>query len=142
MNTLLLDRTTWDLVVDAARNIAVASDPYSKAQDVASACRLFQGELYYDTASGVPYFGRILGKLFSPAFIKAQYRLAAQRVDGVANAQCFLDAVTDRVITGQVQFNDESGNTLVVPVGTPTPPPPVSGDFILGESTLGGTDVL
>ena len=41
MNTLLLDLTNWDLLVDASGNIAVASDPYSVAQDVASAVRVF-----------------------------------------------------------------------------------------------------
>ena len=46
MNTLYLDPQSWDLVLDAAGNIAMAKDPYAKAQDVASACRLFSGELY------------------------------------------------------------------------------------------------
>ena len=62
MKTLLLDRTQWDLVQDANGNIALATEPYARAQDVASACRLFRGELWYDTAAGIPYFEDILGK--------------------------------------------------------------------------------
>ena len=33
MNTLLLHTSTWDLTVDIDGNIAMASDPYSEAQD-------------------------------------------------------------------------------------------------------------
>ena len=62
MNTLYLDPQSWDLVLDTAGNIALAKDPYAKAQDVASACRLFAGELYYDTEKGIPYFEETLGK--------------------------------------------------------------------------------
>ena len=54
MNTLYLDPQSWDLVLDTAGNIALAKDPYAKAQDVASACRLFAGELYDDTEKGIP----------------------------------------------------------------------------------------
>ena len=46
MNTLYLDPQSWDLALDVAGNIALAKDPYAKAQDVASAARLFVGELY------------------------------------------------------------------------------------------------
>ena len=56
MKTLLLDQTTWDLTLDANNNIALAAEPYAFAQDAASAIRLFQGELWYDTTRGVPYF--------------------------------------------------------------------------------------
>ena len=61
MNTLLLDRTVWDLVLDAGGNIARASNPYAVAQDVASAIKLFRGELFYDTAKGIPYWTEVLG---------------------------------------------------------------------------------
>ncbi|AJJ19826.1 hypothetical protein [Yersinia intermedia] len=54
-NTLLLDRTAWDLVLDANGDIAMASLPYSIAQDVASAIKTFIGECWYDTSQGVPY---------------------------------------------------------------------------------------
>lgn len=34
MNTLLLDRTTWDLLLDHDGNIAVASSAYAVGQDM------------------------------------------------------------------------------------------------------------
>jgi hypothetical protein len=60
VKTLLLDRSLWDLTLDINGNIAMASEPYAIAQDVASACRTFLGECYYDTSQGVPYFQGML----------------------------------------------------------------------------------
>ncbi|HEY6030518.1 MAG TPA: hypothetical protein VIU44_08145, partial [Gaiellaceae bacterium] len=99
MRTLLLDRSAWDLVVDASGNIAVADDPYAPAQDAASAVRLFKGELWYDTAKGVPYWdraanpdnrGAVLG--FAPPlnFMRQLFVTAALTVPGVAAARCFI----------------------------------------------------
>lgn len=109
MQTLLLDLTTWDLVIDADGNIAVASAPYSLAQDAASAIRLFQGELWYDTTQGVPYFQDILGKTPPPSLIKAKFVRAAKTVPGVVEAVCFITGITDRRLTGQVQVTDTFG---------------------------------
>jgi len=112
VNTLLLDRTAWDLVVDASGNIAMASDPYSKAQDAASAVRLFEGELYYDTTKGVPYFEQILG--FAPPlnYMRQKFVDAALTVPGVVAAAAFISSVVGRKVSGQVQITDESGRTL------------------------------
>ncbi len=65
-------------------NIAVATDPYSVAQDVASAVRTFVGECYYQTNLGIPYFQQILGQLPALAFVKAQICAAAATVPLVA----------------------------------------------------------
>ena len=61
MDTLLLDVAAWDLVQDALGNIAVATEPYSLAQDAASAIKTFLGECYLDTTYGIAY-GLILGR--------------------------------------------------------------------------------
>lgn len=111
--TLLLDTGTWDLVLDANGNIAIASPPYSLAQDAASAIRLFQGELWYDTTQGVPYFTQIFGEFPPINYVKAAFINAALTVPGVASAQCFITAVTNRGITGQVQITSTSGQTAV-----------------------------
>lgn len=116
MNTLLLDPETWDLVIDAAGNIAMATQPYSIAQDVASACRLFSGELWYDTAKGVPYFEQILGKNPPLSLIKAEIVKAALTVPNVVSAQCFISAFDGRSITGQVQVVDTFGTQTVVSI--------------------------
>lgn len=112
MKTLLLDRTAWDLTLDAQRNIAVASNPYSLAQDAASAIRLFRGELWYDTAKGVPYFENILGQAPSVPFMKARYVAAALSVPETKTARCFLNGVVQRRLTGQVQLTSLSGFTV------------------------------
>ena len=115
MNTLLLDTVTWDLTLDASGNIAVASDPYSVAQDVASACRLFKGEWWYDTAIGVPYFQQILGQAPPAGMVKSRIAEAALRVPGCSSPVVFLsDLGRDRVLTGQVQFTDSNGTTQAV----------------------------
>ena len=109
--TLLLDRDTWDLVLNADGNVAIASDPYSQAQDAASAIRLAQGELWYDTTQGVPYFSTILGRRPPSSLIKAKFVAAALSVPGVASAQVFVTGIADRRISGQVQITTTSGQT-------------------------------
>lgn len=113
MRTLLLDRSSWDLVVDAAGNIAMASDPYSQAQDAASAIRTFAGEVYYDTTIGVPYWASVLGGSPSLSLAKAQFVAAVLVVPGVTSAQCFVSSVVGRTLSGQVQVKTSSGQSAV-----------------------------
>ncbi len=113
-DTLLLDQTTWDLCLDARGNIALASAPYALAQDVASAIRLFVGELWYDTPKGIPYFSQVLGRFPPPPLIKALMIKAALTVPGVTGAQCTLAGIKDRVLTGQVLIQDATGSTLTI----------------------------
>lgn len=113
-NTLLLDRGPWDLCVDGARNIAVASEPYSIVQDVASACRLFTNELWYGGDQGVPYFSQVLGKFRPIGILKERLRRQALSVPGVLSATVFLEEVGDRVMSGQVQIVTSTGSHVVV----------------------------
>ena len=115
-DTLLLDISRWDLVLDAAGNIAKASPPYALAQDVASAIRLFLGELWYDTTKGVPYFESVLGHTPPLAEFQALMVRAALTVPGVVTAQCILSSFENRTVQGQVLFTDESGTTQTVTV--------------------------
>lgn len=114
MKTLLLDLTLWDLCLDAGGGIAVADDPYSVAQDVASACRVFQGEEWYDTTAGVPYFQSILGQSPPLAWVKAQIAAAAATVPGCNNPVVYLADLTDRRLSGQVRFTGPDGQTQTV----------------------------
>jgi hypothetical protein len=112
MQTMLLDVSTWDLVVDIDGNVAVASDPYSQAQDAASAIRTFQGEVYYDTSLGVPYWPKVLGLAPSLAELKNLFNVAALAVPDVVTAQSFINAIgNDRTVRGQVQTTNSSGQT-------------------------------
>lgn len=110
--TLLLDRDAWDLVLDTTGNIAVASEPYSQAQDVASECRLFEGEAWYDTRLGVPYFGQILGHSQPVQVLKAKLASAAERVPGVVSPKAVLGSIINREVRGQIQFSTANGEQV------------------------------
>ncbi len=102
-NTLLLDVVAWDLVTDASGNIAVATQPYSLAQDAASAIKTFLGECYWDTTVGVPWLQSLLAQRPSLALLKAQLVAAAETVPDVSAAVVFITDFTNRTISGQVQ---------------------------------------
>lgn len=114
MISLLLDRSTNDLCLDASGNLAIASDPYAIAQDVACACSVFKGELWYDTTQGINYKSSILGYNPPLAYIKSQFVAAALTVPGVMTAVCFISSTANREIIGQVQFTTTTGQTGVV----------------------------
>lgn len=114
MDTLYLNPETWDLELDSGGNIAYAKDPYSKAQDVASAIRLFSGELYYDTGKGIPYFDEILGKPHSYALYKYRMEQAALSVPDVAKAQVNINIANNRAISGAVLFWDKENRSYTV----------------------------
>lgn len=114
MKTVLLDTAAWDLVLDVAGNIAVASEPYSLAQDAASAIRLFRGELWYNTEAGVPYWSSVLGKSPPPlSLMKELFVAAAMTVPGVVSARCFIASVSSRGVSGQVQVTDAAGRVAI-----------------------------
>lgn len=107
--TLLLDRDTWDIVLDASGNIALASEPYSQVQDAASACKLFEGEAWYDTTIGVPYFTQVFRGAQPVQVLKARMVLAAQSVPGVVSATVVLTALSGRTLGGQIQIRTDAG---------------------------------
>lgn len=113
MNTLLLDRDDWDLTIDALDNIAMARAPYAILQDVASACRLFLGELYYGGAAGVSYFADVLGHPLPTSLLKSRLVEAALTVPGVISAEAFLTSGAGRSIGGQVQVVTDAGLSVV-----------------------------
>jgi hypothetical protein len=123
MKTLLLDRTTWDLFLDARGNIAVASDPYSVAQDVASAIRLFQGECWFDTTRGVPHFQKILGHQPPVSILKSALEAAALTVPEVTSAIVFISSMVGREIHGQVHVTSSKGTVALT--GSLASPKPI-----------------
>ena len=111
MNTILLDPSGWDLLLDASGNIAMAQEPYSISQDVASAIKLFSGELYFDTSQGIPYFDKILGQQPSLSYMQSQFEAAALTVPDVVSAQATIALNKDRSLTGQVLVIDTTGQS-------------------------------
>lgn len=114
MHTIYLNPDTWDLTLDINGNIAYAKDPYSKAQDVASAIKLFKGELYYDTDKGIPYFDEVLGRKQSFALYKKRLEDAALSVPDVQSAQAGIVLQHERAISGAVKFTDENGHSYEI----------------------------
>lgn len=112
MNTLYLDPKAWDLALDSSGNIAVASQGYSLAQDVASALRVFLGEAYYDTSLGVPYSAEVLGRLPPLPLLKAQMVTQGLLVPGVGAIDITFNTITSsRRLSGQVQVTSSAGVT-------------------------------
>lgn len=114
MQTLLLDLDTWDLCTDATGNLAVASDPYSVAQDVASACRVFVGDCWYNQGAGVPYFQSVLGKRPPLPLLKQWLVEQALLVAGCTNPVVYISSFADRELAGQIQFADSNNVPQVV----------------------------
>jgi len=117
MNTLLLDVTTWDLTIDGSKNIAVATGAYAIAQDVASALRLFSGELWYDTTQGVPYFADVLGQSYNQGLLQDDFNTAALSVPEVVQAVTKLtppDRTTRELTSGTVAVSTSAGTSFNV----------------------------
>jgi hypothetical protein len=129
--SLLLDQVAWDYVVDIDGNWAVCAEPYASAQDVACAIRCFVGDLWFDTAQGIPYLETILGKFPPLSFLKLTFETAAMSVPTVASAVCFITAYSNRALSGQVQLTLKSGQATGVGFSATSNP------FILGTSVLG-----
>jgi hypothetical protein len=113
VKTLLLDQEIWDLVKDAAGNIAVAANPYAIAQDVASAVRVFRGEVWYDTAQGMPYLQQILGEAPPIELVKSQLASVGMTTPEVTHIDVFITAFEGRELSGQLKITDNRGNTLI-----------------------------
>ena len=112
--TLLLDRKAWDLVLDARGNIACASEPYSIAQDAASAVKTFLGECWYDTRQGIPYWQTTLGQSPALSLVKTLIVDAAMTVPDVTAAHCTFVDLRERQLTGNLLITDADGNTATV----------------------------
>lgn len=107
--SLLLDQSAWDLVLDTNGDWAIASAPYSVAQDVACAIRTFLGENWYDTKQGVPYWQQILGQLPPLSFVRKTLENVALTVPNVKKARVLFASFSGRELTGQIQIIDTDG---------------------------------
>ena len=116
-DTIYLDPASWDLALDIDGNIALANAPYAVAQDVASACRLWQGEALYNTERGIPYESSVLGQMIPSNVLTGMYNKEASTVPDVAtaNAILFYNSV-NRKLTGQIQLTLTNGTTNVINV--------------------------
>lgn len=115
MTSILLDRTTWDLVLDANSNLAVCTEAYQILQDVATAIRTWYGEAWYDTYLGVPYDDGIFDGTTPLPILKSNAERVALTVTGVSQAQClFVVPTKTREIRGAIAITLTSGETTSV----------------------------
>ncbi|WP_238158650.1 hypothetical protein [Trabulsiella odontotermitis] len=92
--TLYLDPDTWDLQLDGNGDLRIATGPLAIAQDVASACLTFSGEVWFNNTLGVPWKEEVLGMRPPPGLIQSRMAAEAMRIEGVVDAQALL--ITDR----------------------------------------------
>jgi hypothetical protein len=112
-NTILLNPTTWDLTLDSSGNIAMQTASAAIAQDVASVIQSFQGECWFDTSQGLPYFAQILGQDVNAALFASLYNQAALTVPNVVSAFTSFTGVTSaRKLSGTVEVIDTTGQSM------------------------------
>lgn len=112
--TLLLDPTSWDLVLDGG-NIATVDNGYALAQTAANALRTWFAEPYYNQNQGVPYLQSIMGRPASLPMVQTLLTEAALSVAGVAAASVRLGTASDRHLAGTVYVADATG--AITPAG-------------------------
>lgn len=119
MDTIALDPALWDFTVDLNGNLATFGDSTAAseatgpamrmAQDAATQCLAFRGEVYYDATQGVRY-DQILGRSPNMVFITSEFQAQALLAEGVAQAVPSLTYSSGtRGITGAVYVTDASG---------------------------------
>ena len=80
----------WDLGIDSIGNLSFKVDSQATAQDVASACAIFKGEIIYDKNAGINYQTEVLGKPYNAAMLTANIEKEAARVSSVKDVVCSI----------------------------------------------------
>lgn len=116
-STIYLDPDSWDLALTVNGDIAIADAPYSLAQDVASTCRLWEGEYIYDITQGIPYETAVLGQLIPINVLTEIYNKNSVTVPDIATASTLLQYNREnRVLSGQINLTLTDGTNLNVNV--------------------------
>ena len=103
----------WDLQTDSRGDIALVSDEYAIAQNVANAVRLFTREAYYDQGRGIPHFDIELGHRPPLSLLRARILQAAKDVEGVVNAELVFESFNDRILKGTLLIYTKEGQMYV-----------------------------
>lgn len=110
MDSLYIDSENNDLAIDVNGNLQVSTDGFALALAAACAIRTFQGEVYYDSTQGLPYFQSILGKNPPLEFVRARLAEAALNADpDIVASQVYFSSLTNRDLSGQVQVTNATG---------------------------------
>lgn len=120
MDTLALDYETWDLDVDSYGNWKTVGDAtpgaltgpaIRLAQDVATRCLSWRGEVYYDAAIGIRY-EQILGQAPNMALLQNAFTTEALKTPLCTQAipNFTFTAGNVRGVTGALTVTDIAGN--------------------------------
>ena len=122
MDTLALNPQNWDITTDALGNWATFGDatPSSDqtgpgmrlAQDVATRCLAWLGEVYYDTTQGIRY-EQIMGQTPNLALLQNSFNQEGLKVPGCQTALADFSFTNGRVrqLTGTLTVSDTNANT-------------------------------
>lgn len=115
-STLFLLPETWDLCLDTSGNIAIATDEYQQAQDIATSCRVFKvkkadgtvsGDDYYNQNDGIPIL-EVMGRSAYPlALYQRNLHDRAMLVPNIVSVDVNLNEVKDRVLSGAIMFTND-----------------------------------
>ena len=119
MDSLALDLKLWDLDVDARGNwrtvgdatpLPLTSGPGMRlAQDVATRCMAWRGEVYYDTTQGIR-FENVLGQGPSPVLAQDAFQTEALKVPTCNTAlPNFTFAGKARQLSGTLTVSSSAG---------------------------------
>jgi hypothetical protein len=104
----------WDLQLDDMGNIATVDGGLQIAQDVATSCRVWKGEAFYDKERGVPYKEEILGQSPNLALLQSDFENEAKRIEGVASVEVVVDSFNDRKLVPDIRITLEDGEEFNV----------------------------
>ena len=104
----------WDLQLDDMGNIATVDGGLQIAQDVATSCRVWKGEILYDKERGVSYKEEILGQSPNLALLQSDFENEAKRIDGVVSVEVVVDSFSNRKLVPDIRITLENGEKFNV----------------------------
>ena len=111
----LLLNDQWDIDLDVNGDMAITANPYAVAQDVACSCSTVLGECWYDTALGIPYYERILGKWPGTQLINTKMASEAKKLSYVQSAFCTTTVGNvDRIASGVMTITDTNNEQTTI----------------------------
>jgi len=106
----------WDLDLTQSGALATVEGAPRAAQDVATACRTFRGECWYDTTRGIPYLDQIFGDTPPEIVIRQYLETEAGTQAEVSAAVATLVGFDGRSLSGRIRVTTDEGEVVDVVV--------------------------
>lgn len=116
MGSLFIDETTWDICADENRNLAIVQGPKALIQRVACELKHFEGEGWYDSRQGLPYFISVLGVETTSPLVVSLIENHVTRINTIGSVIALLQITKDRRLTGDIRVTTQSGEALNVQI--------------------------